>query len=410
MNAFDVAVVGAGPAGATAALHLARAGRSVIVLDKAAWPRVKVCGGGVLARARRHLPADVEFPVERACRRVEMNFLAESSATSGEHDRTFSVVREETVVHMTMRADLDAALARAATEAGAVLRTSCTVEALTTREPHVEVATTHDVLRVRFVVVADGATGRCAKLAGWDAPLATIPALEAEVRVAPDDLARFGDVARFDFGGPVAGGYGWVFGKREHLSCGVLSMRRGPASLHDRLARYLSAVGLQDVGLRDADATDVRGYVIPIRPRAGGFAHGRVLLAGDAAGLADPVTAEGISLAMHSGRLAAEAILASPHATANDVARAREDARVGRAYDRAIRRHVASELRVARALASLLYRRPRWARALFERAGPSLCEAMADVCLGTRTYRELVGDPRNWVKLLTRRDRSPSTS
>lgn len=115
-----------------------------------------------------------------------------------------------------------------------------------------------------------------------------------------------------------------------------------------------------------------------------------MLLAGDAAGLADPVTAEGISLALHSGRLAAEALL--------DPAGEPEER-----YARAVQREIGSELRVARRLAGLLYRRPGAFEALFRRAGPALCEALTDVCTGERSYNGLVLDPRNWWRLATRR-------
>lgn len=375
MIACRVAVVGAGPAGTVAALHLARAGLDVVLIDKAELPRVKVCGGGVVKRALRHLPEGVVLPVERACRRVSMRLL--------DCDFAYTVERPDTIVAMTMRANLDHALALTAERAGARLFSPCTVQSIARRAEHVELATSLGTVRADFVVVADGATGPCARMAGFDDALATIPALEAEVRVDDDTLRARVDTAAFDFGGVVAGGYGWVFGKREHLSCGVLSMRRGSVQLRARLESYLQTAGIRPISM------DVRGYVIPMRPRRGGFARGRVLLAGDAAGFADPVTAEGISLAMHSGRIAARAVLEHAGARA-----------VERAHDRMLRREIGAELRVARLVARLVYNRPRLARRLFERSGVDLCEAMTSVFLGERNYRELLMSPRAWTKLV----------
>lgn len=276
----DVAVVGAGPAGAVAALHLARAGRSVVILERASWPRAKTCGGGVLLRARRHVPPDVILPVEREVRRVEVRVAA--SRASGDDRledarhawRSWCVTRDDAVVTMTMRADFDAALAAAARASGAEFRPFSAVEGLARRAGHVELATATGTLRARHVIVADGALGATARLAGWEHDVESIPALEAEVRVPSRVLERIGAVARFDFGGVVTGGYGWVFTKRAHLSCGVLAMRRGPARLHERLRGYLAAADVDAI-----DDIEVRGHVIPVRPRSGGVARDRVLLA-----------------------------------------------------------------------------------------------------------------------------------
>lgn len=378
MSACEVAVIGAGPAGAIAALHLARAGRHVVLIEKATLPRVKVCGGGLVRRALQHIPNDVALPVQRECRRVQMRFLS--------HGMTYAVDREATVVAMTMRSEFDRALVDAACKSGTISMSPCTVTSIARSLEHVELATSTGALNADYVVIADGATGSCARMAGWNEPLATIPALEAEVRVTPRVLETLADTATFDFGGAVEGGYGWVFGKREHLSCGVLAMKRGRAHLRERLECYLAAT-LDGARM----SMDVHGYVIPIAPRTGGLARGRVLLAGDAAGLADPVTAEGISIALHSGALAARAIIE------NTLPR-----EIERAYSRSTQREITSELRIARVLAHVLYARPKLARTLFARSGQALCEAMTDVSFGTRTYSSLVADPRNWLRMLKR--------
>jgi flavin-dependent dehydrogenase len=169
-------------------------------------------------------------------------------------------------------------------------------------------------------------------------------------------------------------------------------MRRGSFDLRGALARYLE-MHLGPSAQRDIVSIEHHGYVIPVSPRRGGFALGRVLLAGDAAGLADPLTGEGISYAIESGRLAAWAVL-----DANFEARA-----VRTRYRDSLRASMLPELFVARGLAHVLYRRPAIAARLFERAGQRLCEAMTDVVCGTRSYRELALDPRNYWKLVAQR-------
>jgi geranylgeranyl reductase family protein len=373
----DVAVVGAGPAGATAALLLARAGVAVALLDRARLPRDKTCGGGVVARALESLPPGVAIPVERRLGRVESHFV--------DGGVSVTIERETPLVHMAMRAPLDLALAEAARAAGAVLWAPCALEGVGPGADHVTLETSRGSLRARFLVAADGATGPTARAAGWTAPLTTVPALEAEVEVSARVLARFTDGARFDLGVP-AGGYGWVFPKAAHLSVGVGVFVRGAARrrLRDELGRYLHAVGLGE-----ASVLRVRGAPIPVRPRRDA-ARGRVLLAGDAAGLADPLTGEGISLAIRSGRLAAESLLAARL----------ESLGTARAYVASLRREILGELRIARGLAWVLYRRPGLARRLVPRLGQLAGEALTEVVAGRRTYRALVRSARAWRRLL----------
>lgn len=373
---FDVAVVGAGPAGSSAARELSLAGASVVLLERETLPRYKTCGGGLVSRALQLLPPAFDLPLERACARVEMRF--------GEHGPSFSVERGEPIVAMVMRAHFDQALAAAALRAGVELRSPCELVALRADAGGVELATTAGLVRARFVVGADGASSPTARLSGWTERVHTIPALEAEVSLADPAFDRLCSAARFDLGIP-EGGYGWIFPKRAHLSAGVLTMRRGSFDLRGVLARYLDRAGAGDIL-----SIEHHGYVIPVAPRRGGFARGRVLLAGDAAGLADPLTGEGISYAMSSGRLAARALIDGDF----------DARRVRSRYHALLRGSLLRELRIARWLAHVLYRRPHLSARLFHRFGQPLCEAVTEVVLGRRSYRELALNPLNYVKLL----------
>ncbi len=380
-TAFDVAVVGAGPAGTAAALRLAAGGARVVLLEKHTLPRPKVCGGGLVGRARHHLPPGIELPIQRACRTVEIRH----------GDLRLPVTDTEPLIELAMRAPLDAALAAAAARAGCDVRDGCEVEALERRGSEIALATSAGEVRARSVVAADGVHSPTARLAGWREPLVAIPALEAEVEVAPDSL---GDRARnsvFDFG-IVPAGYGWTFPKAAHLSAGVLTTSHGRGGLRRELDRYLAHLGLSHA------RCDVRGWLIPNRPRAGGFARDGVLVTGDAAGLADPVTFEGISLALWSGRLAAESWLASGG----------DPLVADRAYERALAREILPELRIARAWARVLYQHPRIARHLLQRVGQPLARGMIEVVAGRTSYRQLARNPRNWLRLALARAPVPA--
>jgi flavin-dependent dehydrogenase len=224
------------------------------------------------------------------------------------------------------------------------------------------------------VIAADGATSEVAHKAGWDDGRHLIPALEHEIQVDDAVLERWACAPRFDVG-VVPYGYAWVFPKATHLSVGVVTTHRGQVNLRRYLEQYLQLLGICP------RAVERHGFVIPVRPRAGPFARHRVLLVGDAAGFADPLTAEGISLAAQSGRLAAEAIVGGEL----------HEARVHALYHAGLR-PLLGELRVARGLARLLYNSPRVRRWVFRRVGQRLVDAITDVFSGVRTYRGAVTD------------------
>lgn len=130
---YDVAVVGAGPAGSSAAHDLARRGARVVLIEKACLPRYKTCGGGLVNRAYQLLPGNVAPAVERECRVAELNFL--------KHGLYFETRRDAPIIHLTMRSSLDHQLAIEAQRAGAQLEQGCAVRFIFQRDDRVETET-----------------------------------------------------------------------------------------------------------------------------------------------------------------------------------------------------------------------------------------------------------------------------
>jgi geranylgeranyl reductase family protein len=375
-HCFDVAVIGAGPAGCAAALAAAEAGHSVVLLERAKLPRYKTCGGGVLARAFQLLPSNAAIVVERAFASVALNFIGTPLS--------FVARQPQPMVYMTMRSDLDHFLARAAQTAGAQLLDACLVHTITRRNDRVELASARGPITARFIIAADGIHSHIARAAGWPELPAMAPALEHEVWLPPDDFAHFSQMPRFDFN-VIEAGYAWAFPKRAHLSVGILSTRRVCPDLTARLADYLRQIGIGRV-----ERVERHGYLIPLAPRPGPLARDRVLLVGDAAGLADPVTAEGISHALRSGQLAAAALTTGGW----------DPLRVATIYQSLLEKHILAELRAARLLARVLYHHPRVRQAAFQLGGQRLCDFATQVIMGQASYRAALRRPVSFFKWL----------
>ena len=375
---YDVAVVGAGPGGSAAALALSRGGLRVAILEKAVPPRYKTCGGGLLGRTLALLPLDLRAVVERECFSAELHHHGPALS--------FTTQRARPVVSMVMRDRFDHLITTAAQEAGAKLLAGAAVVEVVRGAEAVELRTKAGAITARLVIAADGVGSVVARQCGLAELRHVIPALECEVSVDAAQFEKFRHAARFDFG-LTPHGYAWVFPKRQHLSIGVLTTRRGSCNLNDEYTRYLAHLGITP------QREERHGFMIPVRPRAGLCDAPRIFPIGDAAGLADPLMAEGISGAIHSGQLAARAILENR----SDEAAAR------RAYRANLQATLLPELRLARALARVIYDFPRARAWLLTRHGQRLSERLTRIVMGETSYRATLGEPRNYWKLLAAR-------
>jgi geranylgeranyl reductase family protein len=296
MERFDVLVVGAGPAGSAAAMHLVRGGARVLLAEKARFPRDKPCGGGLTGRALRWVPCDVSPVVEHVVDRfvVRAGYRARCSRRS-----------ETPLVRMTQRRRLDAYLATQAAAAGAELRDGAPVVELALEVDGVTARVGGMPVRASYVVGADGANGTVARAVGLGEGIRCGVALEGNVPWSSLERAPYEETAWVELG-VVPGGYGWVFPKGEHANLGVGGWLDEGPRLREHLARLAREHGVEPTAL-----TDVRGHRLPMRRLGTPAGAGRTLLVGDAAGLVDPLSGDGIYEAFVSARLAADAILES---------------------------------------------------------------------------------------------------
>jgi geranylgeranyl reductase family protein len=324
---WDLVVVGAGPAGASAALAAlqARPDARVLLLDRADFPRDKACGDGVAPHAvdvLAGLGVDA-VPSDPPVRRLRLGFVT-GLPVSREMQRPAYVVR---------RAEFDARLVAAARERGATLRRH-QVRGLDVRADHVLV----DGEPARVVVGADGANGVVRRLAGVPGPRDGTVALAIRGYAPVDPDCAGEQVITFAERGWPA--YAWSFplgdgtanvGYGEVVNAGRSPLR---AELLARLDLLLPGAG--------AHASDWRAHHLPLssgRPRQ---PDGRVLLAGDALSLVNPLTGEGIYYAVLSGALAGRAAV--------DRGRAQDP---GGAYRAALQRQLGRHLRHTTVVARL---------------------------------------------------------
>ncbi len=365
---FDLIIIGSGPAGSASAMTAAKAGLSVALLDKSAFPRDKLCGGAVTGRAARYMD--------------EIFGLAPDSDLFLEADRVRLAFRGQAITcqdnfppfQMTMRQAFDARLHHLAITAGAQVFAPVRITAL---DPETAQVTLADGRRMQatLIIGADGANSLVARAIFGRAfdPARIGFGLEVEL-----DRNQFSDTTTEIDLGAANWGYGWVFPKHKSVTLGVFGIHARNSDMKTHFNRYL-ARHVPDMAA--AGPVRCKGAFLPFGTYRKTPGAGRVLLAGDAAGLVDPITGEGIGWAMRSGQFAGQAAVAALAAGRPDTALT--------TYQRHLT-CVHREIDAARRIRALIYARP--VRAIFPRAvahNPSMSRTYLRLLAGELDYADL---------------------
>ena len=310
---FDVAVIGAGPAGSTTAYRLAEAGASVLLVDRSRFPRDKPCGGGLTMRGVRLLPFSVEPVVEEVVDRVVLRLRFGRGVEHRRDDGPY--------VLMTQRRRLDQFLVDQAQTVGATFRDGVRVRSIERSSGGFEIRADRFAAAADVVIGADGANGITAKALGVGGEVEYGVALEGNLPYSPAIHGRYRRRAVLEMG-TVPGGYGWVFPKGDHANFGVGGWEAEAPHLREHLVRLCEAHGVDVARLEH-----VRGWRLPVRLRKTRLVTGRAALIGDAGGMVDPLSGDGMFEAFFTGKLAAEASLDVLEGRANDLT----------GYERAVR-------------------------------------------------------------------------
>ena len=378
----DVVIVGAGPAGATAAHVLAQKGVTVLLLDKAEFPRDKLCAGLLTWKA-----VDV---LERVYGETPEALLATGvfdSAASGYRirfrNRTISAGEMFYPFHFAMRRAFDKHLLDRAVRAGAKARLGEAVAAVDPVAGVIRLARGEEI-RARHIIGADGVTSVVRRGCPFDGAAWKAGLGGAMELYLPYDDPRLAGAVHEDlrashptvYAGFLRAGYGWVFPHKERLAIGI----GGHSLLHGREFRAKFREFLDFLGLPGELADASKGHGLPYGNYLEKPWHGRALLVGDAAGLVETLFGEGIYYALRSGELAGEAVAAALTRGTDPTV----------SYGAGLRRDILPELVWSRKLRRVLYASQSWGfmpLLCFVRGGGRL---LGEMVHGVRSYRFLL--------------------
>ncbi|MDQ0256800.1 geranylgeranyl reductase family protein [Evansella vedderi] len=289
---FDVIVVGAGPAGSTLSAQLGKKGFKVLLLDKAEFPRYKVCGGGITLRAASMLRLDVKSVIRDKITQIEFKHDGKDSHC---HKSDFPFI------YTVMRDEFDNLLVNEAIKAGVQFLPSTLVRKVELFNEKVCVSTNKESYYGKFVVGSDGVNSVVAKQLNLMNEREAFLALEYELLTKPEALQKHKGKISIDYG-IVPDGYSWIFPKNEHLSVGIIGNSKDGKLLQRKLSEYMEREQLSGSFLSQ------KGFFVSKGGNSLQITKGRGALVGDAAGLVDPLAGEGIYYAIWSAKILGEVL------------------------------------------------------------------------------------------------------
>ena len=361
---FECIIVGSGPAGGAAAYHLAKQGRKILILEKESLPRYKPCGGGVSPIVGEWF--DFDFSPAISVRATTIRY------TWNKADIVDVDLNSPKPIWMVRRDIFDHFLIQQAQTQGACLKDQTEVTGIEWKGDRWHVTTPHGPYEAQYLIAADGAKGPMAKFLGFKKRKRLFGgALEAEAMTP----VKQSHVAHFEFG-MVKNGYAWNFPKSDGYSIGIGTFHGGSRqNLKKIVADYSQLFGV------DFNVIQQHGHPLCIWDGDQPLHTTHALLAGEAACVVDPLTAEGIRPSIFSGIKAAEAIHAALTGDLNALSR----------YSEVMAEEWGQEMLWAKRLAQAFYRLPKAAYGLGIKK-PSATRKICKVISGEMKYSDLAGN------------------
>ncbi|MFX1417125.1 MAG: NAD(P)/FAD-dependent oxidoreductase [Promethearchaeota archaeon] len=302
----DVAIVGAGPAGATAARYLAKIGYDVCVIDKDEFPRDKPCGGGFSPNLFD------EFSYLKSRRGQFLKCVCRTGVLHSPNRRT--VLKGRADMAVALRTDFDNVLYEEAIDAGAS-SINARAKSVSIGQDSASVSLSGgDSVVARVLIGADGVTSMVARTTGLNkkwSPRAVTACRVAEVPAAErfiDDI--YTSDREYHFFANLGGlpGYGWVFPKSDTINVGLGIIGKNSSGLPERFNQFIKMLKRTRKLEEDADLSGTRGALIPTGGPIKETTTLRCILVGDSAGMVNPLTGGGIAYSMKAAQIGAVAL------------------------------------------------------------------------------------------------------
>ncbi len=295
-HSFDVAIVGAGPAGCSAGITLARHGAKVLLLDRADFPREKLCGG---------------LLTEKTCSIISNKLALHGLANKILHKcngfeiydkkQFINSVTTDSNLYFISRKSFDNYLLENALHAGCAVLTGTEITNLESNR----IVVGDKFYKFNYLIGADGVHSLVRRYAGISLPKNNVAiGLQIDIPIGHIQSFSNSDMPKIYFG-YIKYGWGWAFPKNDHMSIGLAGLFSKGANARDAFEKLLGDLSCHD----RMKECQIRGGLIPCGSYVSAPCKDNIFLVGDAAGFVDPLTGEGIYNALLSGIMAAEVLI-----------------------------------------------------------------------------------------------------
>jgi len=361
---WDAAVIGAGPSGSYLGWKLAGTGLRVIIFEKSIFPRYKPCGGGLTKKAVSLLPKGWQNLTEDSVKSILVTYKMEE---------TVHLNFRTPLIYTTMRDKLDTWLAGLAKEAGAAVLEQTPALDIEYAHGKFHITTPSRSYTADFLVGADGPASIVYKKLPFNLKISYAKAFEAEISVDESFLQKQRSKIWIEYG-IIKRGYSWIFPKKEHLSMGSGTYEKKGTDAERVTQSFIKSTLPGTYKIKKS-----LGHPIPyLTEKKNEFHWKRALLVGDAAGLTDPFSGEGIYYALKSAELAAETIMEELNSSGSLDK-----------YSEKIAETIQKELNMAGKISKLVYNFPHLVHKTVKR-NPEIAEMLFKAAGGEESYSNLL--------------------